>query len=282
MRLFRFFSCSILIGAVCATISLGSGTIDYHSGSVSKGILNTIVPMPADGGIREEISPKYKVRYERWKEQLLATDFGKAQWDAYANNKNFVLTITISDEQPKNGAGTADYQWTESGQLVGATISLGKYLEKGYPNPIYFPVMNSLSVESAEFDISGNILAATKLAHEFGHVNLTAKSSGELVQRQNNLMPAYNQILLSNGYNIGDQKLLDLATQMGGTPVEIWENREYWGETNAMNYLLSRINKEKFYCPVFNRIMNNIKSYAKNYEQRFDDIAGTNTGACHD
>jgi hypothetical protein len=282
MRLFRFFSSSLLVCLVCATFSQAATTINYHSAS-AQGILNTIVPKPTDGGIRENIPAKYKARYEKWKNELLATDFGKEQWESYANNKGFVLVITITDNQQKNGAGTAEYQWTEEGELVGATISLGKYLEKGYPNPIYFPVMNSLSIESAEFDIDGNILAATKFAHEFGHVNLTAKSSGVMVQRQNTLMPAYNQILLSNGYNITDKKLTDLATEMGGTPVEIWENREYWGEANAMQFLLGRISKEKFYCPIFNRIMTNIKSYARNYEDRFDQIADAKTtGVCHD
>jgi hypothetical protein len=282
MKLFRFFSSSLLVCLVCATLSPASTTINYHSVS-AQGILNTIVPKPTDGGIRENIPAKYKARYEKWKNELLATDFGKEQWESYANNKGFVLVITITDNQQKNGAGTAEYQWTEEGELVGATISLGKYLEKGYPNPIYFPVMNSLSIESAEFDIDGNILAATKFAHEFGHVNLTAKSSGVVVQRQNTLMPTYNQILLSNGYNITDKKLTDLATEMGGTPVEIWENREYWGEANAMQFLLGRINKEKFYCPIFNRIMTNIKSYARNYEDRFDQIADAKTtGVCHD
>ena len=49
---------------------------------------------------------------------------------------------------------------------------------------------------------------------------------------ENRLIPVYNQIQLSNGHNVSDPRLVDLARQMGGTPVEIWEDREYWGETN--------------------------------------------------
>ncbi len=281
MKLFRFLGFSLLIIFTCSVFSLGSNGSDYHAASKA-GILNTIVPKPTDGGIRENIPAKYHSKYQKWKDEFLSTEMGKQQWESYANNKGFVLVITMSEDQQKFGAGTAGYQWTEAGELVGATISLGKYIDKGYPNPIYFPVMNSLSTESAEFDISGNILAATKFAHELGHVNLTAKSSGETVQRQNSLMPEYNKILLDNGYDVGDKRLVDLVSQMGGTPVEIWENREYWGETNAMRFLLDRINKEKFYCPVLNRIKRNIQSYAKNYEERFDQIADARSpDVCH-
>lgn len=280
MAFFRFLGFSLLTITAATTMTLAAGSFSYHS-APAKGIMNTIVPKPTDGGIRENIPAKLKVKYEKWKSDLLATEFGKEQWESYANNKGFVLLIEISGEQ-KQGAGTTDYQWTAEGELVGATIVLGKYLDRGYPNPIYFPVMNSLSMQSKEFQISGDLLAATKFAHEFGHVNLTAKTGGEVVQRQNNLMPAYNKILLSNGYNVTDQKLLDLVTEMGGTPVQIWENREYWGEANAMQFLVDRLGKEKYYCRVLNRIRDNIKSYAKNYEARFDKIADDGTPAgCH-
>lgn len=277
MGFFRFLGFSLLTISIGVTSTFATGSSAYHS-VATKAIMNTIVPKPTDGGIRENIPAKYKVRYEKWKNELLATDLGKAQWESYARNKGFILVIEMSKDQ-KQGAGTTNYQWTEEGELVGATIELGRHLDKGYPNPIYFPVMSSLSIESKEFDIPGNLLAATKFAHEFGHVNLTAKTGGEIVQKQNNLMPEYNQILLSNGYNVADQKLVDLATRMGGTPVEIWENREYWGEANAMQYLVDRLGKEKYYCRVLNKIRNNIKNYAKNYEDRFDKIAGDDTSA---
>jgi hypothetical protein len=65
---------------------------------------------------------------------------------------------------------------------------------------------------------------------------------------------------------------VDLADQMGGTPVKIWENREYWGEANAMLFLLDRINKENFYCLVYSKMRNNIDVYAKDYKERFNRI----------
>src|ERR1041384_5535869 len=108
----------------------------------------------------------------------------------------------------------------------------------------YFPVMNSLISTESYVPISGNTLAATKIAHEFGHVIRTAQVDSHLYQLQGQLIPQYNKIFLSNGRKAGDPKLEDLAQQMGGTPVTIWEDREYWGETNAMLYLRDRITSD--------------------------------------
>ena len=94
--------------------------------------------------------------------------------------------------------------------------------------------MNSLVPTGTANDVTGNTLAATKMAHEFGHVNRTAQVDGALYQLQTQLIPQYNKIFLSNGRNPNDPRLVELAQKLGGTPVEIWEDREYWGETNAM------------------------------------------------
>lgn len=230
-----------------------------------------VVKTPIDGGIREEIPEKFKLRYQRWKDELLASDFGKNQWNAYSENKKFILIIKVSSDE-KQGAGTGDYQWNENGELVGATIILGSKLDKGFPNPAYFPVMNSISSFNLPDEISGTTLAATKIAHEFGHVNLTAKTKGELFRLQNQLIPDYNKILLSNGYNTKDERLVEMVTKIGGTPVQIFETREYWGEANAMNYLLDRISKRDYYCPVLNKIDDNVNTFANNYRTRFDEI----------
>lgn len=235
-----------------------------------------IVKTPTDGGIREDIPVKYQQKYQKWKVELMASDYGRQQWEKYSSNKNFILTITVSSKEGQ-GAGTGEYKWNDEGELVEATITLGTKLEKGFPNPIYFPVMNSLSGYNESYEISGNIVAAAKFAHEFGHVNSTSKTSSKVFRLQNTLMPTYNKILLDNGYNVRDQRLLDLVAQMGGTPVEIWENREYWGETNAMRYLLDRIHKEDFYCSVVNKIENNVKVYAKGYQDRFNEVAVAQT-----
>jgi len=238
-----------------------------------------VIRTPTDGGIRLDISDKYRDRFEVWKAELLSTDFGRQQWERYANNKHFILTITVSDEKRKGG-GTDEYLWDESGALVGATITLGSEIEKGYPDPIYYPVMNSLSPENSSYAISGKILAATKLSHEIGHVNQTAKANRSFLLLQNKLMPEYTSIFLNNGRDPNDKKLIDLAKQMGGTPVEIWESREYWSEVNAMLYLKERISKEDYYCFVFSKIKRNLDEYARDYEQRFDQYSDFSSAPC--
>lgn len=274
MKIFRPFSPLVLVFIFCAAV-YGEPFRCYNGGDMKPIIVKT----PTDGGIREDISDKYKARFAKWKEEMLSTAFGREQWEFYAGNKNFILTITMSDKRGQ-GAGTDKYLWDESGNFVGATITLGTKIDKGYPDPIYYPVMNSLSPNENIYTTSGNLLAATKIIHEVGHVNQTAKANRETLATQNKLMPQYISIFLKNGRNTRDQELVELADKMGGTPVEIWENREYWSEVTAMSYLKERISKENFYCHVFNKIQYNIEQYAKDYEERFSEVAELPVASC--
>lgn len=224
------------------------------------------------GGIREQVPKKYIARYQHWKQEFLTTVTGRQQWAFYQNNPNFTLTLVISRDNPEGG-NTGSYEWDEEGKLVAATITLGCRLDEGVPNPVYFPVMNSLLPTETTRTIHGETLAATKIAHEFGHVNRTAKSDSVLYQLQLQLMPQYNSIFLSNGRDTSDPRLIELARRMGATPVEIWEDREYWGETNAMLYLRDRFAEDGFRCLLFNRIKRSVDLYASSYEERFLNIA---------
>lgn len=239
----------------------------------------SIVKTPFDGGIREDIPQKYKLRYERWKAELLATEFGRSEWEAYARNPNFVLTIKMSSKRDK-GAGTDEFLWDDNGKFVGATITLGDKLDQGFPDPVYYPVINSLAGSDASFSVSGSIIAATKLSHEIGHVNQTANAKRTFIETQNELVPVYISIFLKNGRNAKDEKLIELAEKMGGTPIEIWESREYWSEVNAMRFLNERISKENFYCAVFKKIRSNIETYAKSYEDRFGQYPEFSADSC--
>lgn len=261
-----------LAGIVLASTAASEPRAERNSFDIYSGhrasIGWTIAARPVDGGIREDIPSKYKDRYEKWKAELLSTPFGREQWDNYANNKAFVLKIVVNGGQ-KMGAGTDKFVWDDEGQLIGATITLGANIDEGFPNPIYYPVLNSLSLDPRVFPVNGKILAATKISHELGHVNQASVANMKEVQLQNKLMPEYVSIFLNNGLNTGDKKLVDLAEQMGGTPVEIWESREYMSEVNAMLYLNARISKESFYCQVFNKIRWNLQTYAPEYERHF-------------
>jgi len=223
------------------------------------------------GGIREEIPAKYFSRYSQWKEEFLATQTGRDQWASYQNNPNFTLNITVSKENAE-GATTGKYKWNDHGQLVSATITLGVKLDEGYPNPIYFPVMNSLVPGETSNRVGGDTLAATKLAHEFGHVNRTAKADALVYQLQTQLIPQYNKIFLSNGRDANDPRLIELSQKIGGTPVQIWEDREYWGEANAMTYLRDRVTEDNLRCALFSKIRHSVDLYAKDYEPRFLEV----------
>lgn len=228
-------------------------------------------------GIKEEVPAKYAARYQAWKDEFLATEAGRAQWESYRTNPNFTLIIAVSRDNAE-GATTGRYKWNETGQLVSATITLGTRLDEGYPNPIYFPVMNSLVPSESSDRISGSTLAATKLAHEFGHVNRTGQVDSAKYQLQSQLIPQYNKIFLTNGRNASDPRLLELVEKIGGTPVEIWEDREYWGEANAMVYLRDRFTEEdSMRCSIFSKIRHSVDLYAKSYEPRFIEIAKSAT-----
>jgi hypothetical protein len=222
--------------------------------------------------VRELIDPKYKKRYAEWKTEFLSTDIGRAQWELYTHHQHLELTITVVSSN-EHGAGSGNYKWNEAGELVAATITLGEHLDAGYPTSVYYPVMNALEPYESEQLLSRNVLAAAKIAHEFGHVMKIATTPEALHRLQIRLVPIYNKIFLSNGHDADDPRLVELARQMGGNPVEIWEDREYWGEANAMLYLRDRVAKERFHCKLFNRIKRTVDEYAKNYEERFTEIA---------
>lgn len=224
------------------------------------------------GGIREVVPDKYKARYQEWRKEFLATETGRRQWAMYEHHTKFTLTIVVSRDN-RQGAGTGKYKWDDSGKLIAATITLGSSLDEGYPKPIYFPVMNSLTPHGSSDVFDGDILAGAKIAHEFGHLTLTYNADPALYQLQSQLMPVYNMILMSNGRNTDDPRLIERARQMGGTPVEIWEDREYWGEANAMLYLRDRFTEESLRCLLFNRIKQRVDLYAENYADRFLKIA---------
>lgn len=227
---------------------------------------------PESGGIHEVIPERYAKRYQEWKEEFLSTDIGKAQWEMYSTHPYLQLTITVGGKNAQ-GAGTGKYKWNDKGQLVAATIQLGDRINEGYPSAVYYPVMNALEPFETRNLIGGSVLAATKLAHEFGHVMKISSTPHDVYHLQVQLVPVYNKIFLSNGYNVNDPRLVELAQKMGGNPVEIWEDREYWGEANAMLFLKDRVEKEKFHCRLFAKIKRAVEEYAKDYEQRFAEIA---------
>ena len=289
--------------AQSARNSSGAPALSVHNQkqSFARAATDTFLPT-SEPGIREVIANKYKKRYEEWKAEFVSTEIGRAQWDAYAGSTQFVLTIVISDENshgetPANGAvgvlttpitatfseaanaatvTTSTVQLRDSSNtLIAATVTLGNKIYAGYPDPVYYPVMSALAPENSSYGLGGSILAATKIAHEFGHLNRMANTQASIYQLQRQLVPVYNSILLSNGRNPHDPRLLELSLKMGGTPVELWEDREYWGEVNAMRFLRDRLETGGHQCSVFNKIKEYVRLYAQAYEKRFAEVAAS-------
>ncbi|MDT5158006.1 MAG: hypothetical protein QOC99_302 [Acidobacteriota bacterium] len=228
-----------------------------------------VEPGSSVGGIKEIIPDKYAERYLYWKNEFLSTESGRAQWELYNGRAHFILTITVTCDNPK-GAGTGKFKWDDSGELIAATITLGCRIDEGYPKPIFYPVMSSLDPGDSSLAVDKNVLAAAKIAHEFGHVKHVTGVDGVLYRLQNKLTPLYNKILLGNGRNTNDPRLLELERQMNGTPVKIQQERELWGEANAMLYLRERITDGREQRALFNRIVRNVELYASDYVDRFE------------
>jgi hypothetical protein len=225
----------------------------------------------AESGIKEIVPARFTARYAKWKSELLATEFGRNLWTRYEKHPEFQLKIVVTEDR-EFGAGTDDFKWNDRGELVGATVYLGKDLDKGVPDAIYYPVMNSLSGPQDEMNVEGTILASAKLAHELGHVGQTAETNGVLFQRQDELIAKYYKIFLKNGYDSNDPRLVELVNELGARPIEIWENREYWSEVSAMRFLVERLENDVSYCSVLRRIRSNLGNFAEMYRIRFYEL----------
>lgn len=221
---------------------------------------------PSDSHVKELIPAKYKQRYLKWKNEYLSTRSGWSQWQRFALNTDVALTITISTKEAE-GARVNAFQWDENGKLLAATIVLGNKLDSGYPSSVNYPITCSLAPGNLSAEVKGKILAATKLAHEFGHLNQIMNMDGRLYKLQNQLMLEYNAIFNSNGRNTQDPRLLDLADRMHGTPVSIAQDRESWAEIGAILFLEEKL-REEYKLKMPRPIRDAINVYRLTYPER--------------
>ncbi len=200
----------------------------------------TAIVSSRESGIREFIPEKYLKKYLRWKGEYLSTAAGREQWETYNQNPNFSLTITVSTS-PGQGGLIGGFIWDEAGRLVGATMFLGNKLDSGYPDMEYYPVTGSLADAKLPHNINGLILAATKIAHEFGHLDGLMKTDGAQYQLQNAEIIEWNLIFFANRYKVDDPRLIELAGRIGGVPCAISQDREFAAEISAIRYLRERL-----------------------------------------
>ena len=191
-----------------------------------------------------ELVPKqYSDRYDRWKTTLLSVEFGRRVWSRFAENPAFRLTIIVSKKQGQ-GAKVDEYVW-EKGKLAGATVTLGGQLDYGFPSTVKYPVLGSLAAVRKDTSIRGDdMLAAAKFAHELGHIEHAALEATNF-QLQNELAPIYVERFLSNGHDLSDPKLEELAERMGGAPVDIKNERENRAEVYTLRFLLDKLENKK-------------------------------------
>ena len=86
------------------------------------------------------------------------------------------------------------------------------------------------------------------------------------------MIKTYNMRFLENGYNTRDPKLLELAVKMGGTPVEICEDREHGSEIKAMHYLFERLTDDELRRVLLVSIKETINFFAKSFQQRYSEF----------
>jgi hypothetical protein len=220
-------------------------------------------PAGASARIVEDVPRKWQDDYRRWKAELLSTEFGSSIWNAFDADDSFTLTVTVSDKYVR-GAGTDSFEWNSAGKLIAATITLGYELDLGFPEPVYYPVLHSISaISMSRKAVRRGVLAGAKFAHELSHVENAKLENAEAFLLQKQLMPVYVSIFLSNGQNVADKKLRELADQMGGTPVEIWAAREYRSELDTLEHLAERLANDKQRCSVFRRLKRNLIDYSR-------------------
>jgi hypothetical protein len=155
------------------------------------------------------------------------------------------------------GVETTGYGWS-GGELIAATIILGKKLDSGYPAGENYPITGSLRDNPYGTAISGQTLAATKMAHEFGHVETAAATSQELFNFQNFYSPIYDSILRTTG-----QRTSELSEMMGGTPDQIHTSRERSAEAlGAVPFL-----RDRFPGKPGERMPNRVRQAIENFEK---------------
>lgn len=222
------------------------------------------------GGIAEDIDPKLRERYERWRAAYCSTDVGRKDWEAFANNPNFTLTIRMSEADEKGiknyqaryqaqrgGVASTGYRWDGNGSLVAATIVLGSKLarEAAEKNGNY-PV-------SSVAHLRGDDLAAVKIAHEFGHVKRTASlTPRETLDYQNELEKGAEVRRAYKPGNPTDADFLARSAELediAGNPQE----RERWAEANVIPFL-----EEKHGNSMPRETRDAIEAYRKQYPGR--------------
>ncbi|MFL6257312.1 MAG: hypothetical protein ACJ74T_20065, partial [Pyrinomonadaceae bacterium] len=114
----RSFFLLVFLLSLCCLARAPLFRVEAAGTGPSAGKPRSVASVPR-GGVVESIPAKYRERYLAWKSDLLSTESGRTQWETYASNPRFSLTVVVRDDD-RHGAGTGGYKWDDAGQLVAA------------------------------------------------------------------------------------------------------------------------------------------------------------------
>jgi RHS repeat-associated protein len=181
-------------------------------------------------------------RYEAWRTKFLSTQAGRDMWKRYDQDTKFTLNLVVTDrgsDDKNKSAETGKYTFDSAHNLNGATITLGNNLGSDPPgNAGTYPVLSTLTETDAAQ------LGASKLAHEFGHVE-DDRSKGTAFYDEQNLLGQYQARSdeLTNSHAKAGDRMTDptllrierqFQQQVGRTFDQESLSREHAAERNAI------------------------------------------------
>ena len=133
------------------------------------------------------LSEEDQKAYEKWKAAYLATEQGRKTWKRYQDDKNFTLNIAVADrgsDSKNRAAMVGDFKFDSDGNFIGSTMTLGRNLGKDLPGDTEsYPVLSALDTQDS------SKIGASKIAHEFGHLD-DLKSLGTTFYEQQKILDA--------------------------------------------------------------------------------------------
>ncbi|MBK9766948.1 MAG: RHS repeat-associated core domain-containing protein [Chloracidobacterium sp.] len=187
------------------------------------------------------LSEEDQKAYEKWKAAYPATEAGRKTWERYQNDKNFTLNIVVADrgsDSKNRSAMVGDFKFDSDGNFIGSTMTLGRNLGKDLPgNTESYPVLSALDTQDSAK------IGASKIAHEFGHLD-DLKSLGTTFYEQQKILDAIKDRVTELGSQkrygeLGTDPTLknlndSFQKKFGVTTTQEGINRENRGEKQAI------------------------------------------------
>jgi RHS repeat-associated protein len=196
------------------------------------------------------LNEKEQKRYDDWKAKLLSTEEGRKKWDQYANDKSFILNVTMIDrgsDSRNASAEVKDFKFDSSGKFTEATMELGNNLgASGSQDPASYPIGSTLGSDSG---IDAHTRAAYKIAHEFGHVD-DFRGQGRRFYEEQSAIYAMEDLRKGRTPTeyMNDPKIealrTDFQTRFGKPDISVSRSRDINAERNAIPIIRQLLGKK--------------------------------------